>query len=234
MEKVVMKLKRVERIIKDDQASHKRRIQPTKYFSDLQALIETFHPGYRLVSHDSNIRCVLKVAGTDELVGSQFELFCAYQDAVSDTLTLDLELHLKERKNLKRIADEFYEDEVEEDGNKDWAKVGKEVFAFHTGRWSNSEAELFGVGVAQQGWGEWAKISDIIQTRDRAQVFKFSLSQRAKRVFHLSLICSLKVQQAFLIWLKDIKHRHKDLKLYLKHWWRKTARNSESSKILFC
>lgn len=98
--------------------------QPTKYFSDLQALIETFHPGYRLVSHDSNIRCVLKVAGTDELVGSQFELFCAYQDAVSDTLTLDLELHLKERKNLKRNADEFYEDEVEEDGNKDWAKVG--------------------------------------------------------------------------------------------------------------
>ena len=61
MEKVVMKLKRVEIIIKDDQASNKRRIQPTKYFSDLQAQIETFHPGYRLVSHDSNIRCVLKV-----------------------------------------------------------------------------------------------------------------------------------------------------------------------------
>jgi hypothetical protein len=136
------------------------------HYSDLQALIETYHPGFK---------CVLSVPDTGEIVGSQFELLCAYQDSSNGILTLNLEL-IPTLKRTNEYVDEY---------------VGQDVLVNHSGRWLNSEIELFHSGVSHYGWGEWAKIADYIQTRDRVQVYKFSLNQRAKKVFQ-KLICSLK------------------------------------------
>lgn len=138
-----------------------RTLPPCRYYSDLQSIVETFHPGYS---------CILSVPNTKEIVGSQFELLCAYQDCTKDILTLNLMLLKTESATLKRPIDELDE------------TVEQDVIIRHGGRWLNSEVELFHAGVLQYGWGEWAKIADYIQTRDRIQVCKFSLNQRAKKV----------------------------------------------------
>ncbi|KAI8892041.1 hypothetical protein BC833DRAFT_640516 [Globomyces pollinis-pini] len=62
----------------------KRSVKPTKYYAHLQAQVESWHPEYT---------CMLSVPNTKEIVGSQFELLCAYQDSTKDILTLDLTLH---------------------------------------------------------------------------------------------------------------------------------------------
>jgi hypothetical protein len=83
--------------------------------------------------------------------------------------------------------------------------VEQDVFIRHTGRWLNSEVELFHAGVLQYGWGEWAKIADYIQTRDRIQVCKFSLNQRAKKVsyrINFSLKVPKQLFRFFQTWLK--------------------------------
>ena len=113
---------------------------------------------------------MLSVPDTKEIVGSQFELLCAYQDCSGDILVLNLMLQKKDKSNGKRSNDELDE------------AVEQDVYIHHTGRWLNSEVELFHAGVLQYGWGEWSKIADYIQTRDRVQVYKFSLNQRAKKV----------------------------------------------------
>lgn len=138
-----------------------RSIKPVRYYSDLQAQVENYHPGFT---------CVLSKVNSTEIVGSQFELICAYKDCSDDVLILNLNLERKEVTTLKRTIDESDE------------TVEQDVFLRRTGRWLNSEVELFQAGVLQYGWGEWAKIADYIQTRDRIQVCKFSLNQRAKKV----------------------------------------------------
>ena len=153
MDDVISKFKRIVVVLEPD--SIKRTIKPARYFSDLQALIETYHPGFTVT---------LSVPGTSQVVGSQFELFCAYQDAEKDVLILNLKLSV-----IKKRAHDESEDEV--DAN----------FVRHAGKWSNSEIQLFQAGVEQYGWGEWAKIASTIQTRDRGQVRTFSMNQRAKK-----------------------------------------------------
>ena len=83
---------------------------------------------------------------------------------------MNLKLQKAEPITLKRTIEQLDE------------TVEQDVYIRHTGRWLNSEVELFHAGVLQYGWGEWAKIADYIQTRDRIQVCKFSLNQRAKKV----------------------------------------------------
>jgi hypothetical protein len=159
----VAKFKRIVIQIESDNGDIglKRSLKPARYYSDLQAQVETFHPGYT---------CILSVPNTKEIVGSQFELLCAYQDSSKDILVLNLKLQKSESATLKRAIDELDE------------TVEQDVFIRRTGRWLNSEVELFHAGVMQYGWGEWSKIADYIQTRDRIQVCKFSLNQRAKKV----------------------------------------------------
>lgn len=158
----VAKFKRIVIQIQSDTGENciARSLKPARYYSDLQSFVETLHPGFT---------CILSVPNTKEIVGSQFELLCAYQDCPKDILTLNLNLHPSETTKRKRPIDESYE------------TVAQDVFIQHTGRWLNSEIELFHQGVIQYGWGEWAKIADYIQTRDRIQVCKFSLNQRAKK-----------------------------------------------------
>jgi hypothetical protein len=50
--------------------------------------------------------CLVSVPGTSQVVGSQFELLCAYQDAEKDVLILNLKLGKREpMMNLKtRLA----------------------------------------------------------------------------------------------------------------------------------
>jgi Myb-like DNA-binding domain len=139
----------------------KRKLEPARYYADLQAQVDTFHPGYT---------CILSIPDTQEIVGSQFELFCAYQDSSNDILALNLKLHEPESATRKRSIEELDE------------PVEQDVFIRHTGRWLNSEVELFHAGVMQYGWGKWARIADYMQTRDRIQVCKFSSNQRAKKV----------------------------------------------------
>jgi hypothetical protein len=138
----VAKFKRIVVVLESD--SLKRTLKPVRYFSDLQAQIESFHRGFTVI---------LSVPGTSQVVGSQFELLCAYQDAEQNVLT------------SREESDEDVDDN----------------FVRHAGKWSNSEIQLFQAGVEQYGWGEWAKIAQTIQTRDRIQVRSFSLNQRAKK-----------------------------------------------------
>jgi hypothetical protein len=157
MDEVVSKFKRIVVILESD--SIKRTLKPVRYYSDLQAQIETFHPGFTVI---------LSVPGTSQVIGSQFELLCAYQDAEHDVLTLNLKLVSIPKKN-KRIAQDESDSEVDN------------IFVRHAGKWSNSEVQLFKAGVDQYGWGEWSKIASTIQTRDRGQVRTFSMNQRAKK-----------------------------------------------------
>jgi hypothetical protein len=124
----------------------------------LQAQVDSWHPGFT---------CILSVPNTKEMVGSQFELLCAYRDCPQDILALNLKL---QKPTLKRPIDEL--DESSE----------QDVRIRHICRWLNSEVELFDAGVLQYGWGKWAQIADFIGTRDRSQVKKFSKTQRAKKV----------------------------------------------------
>lgn len=139
----------------------KRNLKPARYYADLQAKVETYHPGFV---------CILTVPDTQEIVGSQFELLCAYRDSPKGILTLNLSLQKREIPPLKRPYDESDED-VEHDG----------LFR-RTGVWLPGEVELFKEGVVQYGWGEWCKIAEYIGTRDRTQVRKFSLNEKAKKV----------------------------------------------------
>jgi hypothetical protein len=85
--------------------------------------------------------------------------------AEQNVLTLNLKLVSVKKRNSREESDEDVDDN----------------FVRHAGKWSNSEIQLFQAGVEQYGWGEWAKIAQTIQTRDRIQVRSFSLNQRAKK-----------------------------------------------------
>jgi hypothetical protein len=117
----------------------------------LQLTCESLHPGYVVV---------LTLPGTDEVIGSQLELLCAYQDASEDTETLDLELNLYP-KAPKRVITEV--DEPEEPKS-----------AKHCGRWVPSEIALFKKGVENFGWGSWSRIADFVETRTNLQVKTFA------------------------------------------------------------
>jgi hypothetical protein len=126
----------------------KRTMKPVLVFSELQALAENYYPGFNVV---------LMKPGTVEIVGSQEELFFAYQD-VSDGKVLYLELKISSA-SLKRKADDESESTPE---------------FRHEGPWSNAEIELFKMGVDQFGWKKWKSISGVVGTRDRQQVRQFA------------------------------------------------------------
>jgi hypothetical protein len=152
------------RIVVDlDSGKIVRTLKPARYFADLQSQIEAFHPGYNVV---------MTVPGTSQVVGSQFELLCAYQDS-HDKEVLNLNLNINPR---KRHHDQ-------EDAPPDSLSDTEDYPSFvrHVGPWSSTEIQLFQSGVEQYGWGEWAKIASVIQTRDRNQVRRFSINQRAKK-----------------------------------------------------
>jgi hypothetical protein len=92
-----------------------RTLKPLIFFSEIQALVENYYPGFNVV---------LMKPGTVEIVGSQEELLFAYQD-VSEGKVLYLDLNLSSA-SLKRKAD-YESDETE----------------CRQGPWSNSEIESF-------------------------------------------------------------------------------------------
>lgn len=128
-----------------------RKLEPHLKFSELQLKCEALHPEFE---------CVLTVPGTKEVVGSQMELLCAYEDAPeeSDVLHLNLTLYPK---SSKRGIDEVEEPETPETGK-------------HTGRWMPSETALFRKGLENFGWGSWARISSFMETRSKSQVKAFA------------------------------------------------------------
>lgn len=161
MQKMDQAIKKYNRIVVELVTNGiQRQFYPERYYANLIAKLKVYHPGYYVF---------LTVPGTKKLVGSQFELLCAYQDATtSDILHLGLILLPKTEKR-KRSDDDMIE-EMDVDG----------LLVGHNGAWTNAEIQLFQAGVEQFGWGEWAHISSFIQTRNRHQVRKFSASARAK------------------------------------------------------
>lgn len=152
----VNKFKRI--VVLLECGSLQRTFKPVRYFSDLQAQIEALHPGFTVI---------LSVPGSPQVVGSQFELLCAYQDAslaLLDILTLKLK--------LIRCRNETAAEESDHEDS---------VFERQKGKWTNAETQLFHTGVEHHGWGEWAQIAATVQTRDRKQVRSFSINQKAKR-----------------------------------------------------
>ena len=162
MNLIVAKFKRIEvTCVGTENRKTTRTLKPVRYFSDLQAQVETYNPGARVV---------LSIPGTGQYVGSQFELYCAYEDATDAILRLDLKLYAKIRK--RTCADSDIDD---------LDIIDRDNFVRHVGVWNNTEVQLFKNGVEQYGWGKWAEIAATIQTRDRKQVQKFSLNHRAKK-----------------------------------------------------
>ena len=52
----------------------------------------------------------------------------------------------------------------------------------HSGKWMPSEVVLFKVGVQQCGWGNWKRVSEVVDTRTMEQVKTFSKTQSGKSV----------------------------------------------------
>jgi hypothetical protein len=62
-----------------------RSFEAVPYFSELQALVQNSFPGYDII---------LKLPGTDDIVGSQEELFFGYCDKAEEAPVLKLNLFL--------------------------------------------------------------------------------------------------------------------------------------------
>jgi antitoxin component HigA of HigAB toxin-antitoxin module len=126
----------------------KRSLKPIQVFSELQAIVENFYPGFSTV---------LVKPGTSEIIGSQDELLFAYQD-ITDGKVLPLELNLFKPSKRKHVSEKY---------------IAAPEFR-HEGPWSNGEIELFKMGVDQFGWRKWKSIAGVIGSRDREQVRQFS------------------------------------------------------------
>ncbi len=88
------------------------------------------------------------------------------------------------RKKRTFIEEEEYGKDVVDEG-EDEEDISTAVQFQHSGEWSILESILFDEGVKLFGWGNWSRIAKYIKTRDRRQVFKFSLTeagQRANRI----------------------------------------------------
>ena len=152
------RFKRIVVVLNSEEASIIRKFKPFKSFSELQLRVEAWNPDFR---------CVLSIPNTSEVIGSQEELLFAYQDGPteSDNLTLELKLYAKqEKRNIDCVEDPEYQ------------RVK------HSGKWMPSEVALFKVGVQQCGWGNWKRISEVVDTRTTEQVKAFSKTQSGKSV----------------------------------------------------
>ena len=135
-----------------------RYLEPVKYFSELQAQVETLYGGHSTI---------LSVAGTDDVVGSQFELLRAYRTCKSAELCLDLLIvpPILEKRKFEEIV----------------PPSDETVLSAHTGPWTSTEIELFSKGVKEIGWGRWSDIAELMETRNRGQVYKFSKTVEGAR-----------------------------------------------------
>lgn len=135
-----------------------RKFSVVHHYGDLQAAVEQCFPG-----HD----CVLKVDGTDEVVGNQAEYKFAMSDNIASAPVLKLKVQIfpsQIRKKRKRKVD------VDDSLN-----VTREFRPnLRSGVWENGEITLFEQGVQRYGWSKWSLIAQFIQTRSRKQVKNFS------------------------------------------------------------
>ena len=130
MDAAISKVKRIEIVYNDGKSEIIRRIEPVRYFSDLEAKGITFCP---------NSQIAFMVRGSQKMVGSQTELLYAYQDMENDEI-LHLDLHIVEKllTSHKRKYDDSSED------------VPK-----RSGPWDKAEVLRFKEGVNLYGWGKW-------------------------------------------------------------------------------
>ena len=160
MDDAVAKARRIEIICKDGISDIIRRIEPVKYFSDLEAKGMTFCPESKIT---------FMVSGTRKMVESQFGLLFAYEDMDTDILRLDL--HIVERNVLDRKRK--YED-CSMDG------------PWNFGPWDRAEVLRFKEGVNICGWGNWkgelfvlltdSGVAETVKTRSVESVRTFSRS----------------------------------------------------------
>lgn len=146
--------KRFKRIVvelKFGETSLKRTFLPLKSYSELQSRVEALNPGFK---------CVLTLPNTCNIIGSQEELLFAYEDEPNECDVLSLELKLYAKRD---------DDCVEEEP--------KVQLINHVGKWAPSEVTLFKAGVQQCGWGNWKRISEVVDTRTMEQVMAFSKTQ---------------------------------------------------------
>ncbi|KAI3647023.1 hypothetical protein MP228_007244 [Amoeboaphelidium protococcarum] len=151
--------KKVKRIEVTDEDGTIATLAPVHYFSDLQAYLENSYP-----RHTSQ----LFIAGTKKSVNTEFELQCAYEDVSTGVLELSVKLKLKQQQLKRRLSD------------PDDAQSVLTVLQ-HTGPWNATEQQLFKSGVARHGWGQWAKIAGVVETRSREQVRSFARTETAQR-----------------------------------------------------
>jgi len=183
MRLLLEKVKLIQIHYSDGKMPKSRRIRPVKLFSELLEQIKSMFVG----------NAILEICTREgDVIGSQDELFFAYQFVKEQILHLQVELKnpactpvnrpKKRRRAPSSEEDEEKEEEEEEDSGED---VVPPAVIRNSGVWTTSEMIRFEEGVKRFGWGEWSLISNYVQTRDRKQVFKFSTTdagQKAKRI----------------------------------------------------
>jgi hypothetical protein len=154
----------VDKITVKDHQENVRSFKKMLHFSDLKRRLEGYYPGntFILTRSDSN-----------EIVGSQDELYFAYKDIPQGEKVLSLDLSLS---NKRKSNDDDNDDGFESDASSA-LQLNK-----HIGPWTDGEVERFKMGVNSHGWGNWKRVAKEVATRTPKQVCKFSENNQAKRL----------------------------------------------------
>lgn len=173
MRKLLDKVKIIQIHYSDGQRKKSRRIHAVKFFSELYEQVQSMFIEDKLVE-----LCTPQ----GDVIGSQEELFFAYQFAKEEILHVEVELKKKNPSPppARRSAEKKRRDPCLSEGEISEDEDNFPVVR-HAGIWTISEMIRFEEGVKRFGWGNWSDIANYIQTRDRKQVFKFSLTEAGQK-----------------------------------------------------
>lgn len=180
------KVKIIQIHYSDGKRQKNRRIRAVKFFSELYDQIQSMFEHHKLLEI-----CTLE----GDVIGSQDELFFAYQNVKEQTLHVQVELKSpsptpavvvgssKKKRRAPWTEEQkvvsVEEEEEEEESTEE--EEEEEECVRHSGVWSTSEMVLFEEGVKRYGWGSWSEISRFIKTRDRKQVRKFAMTEAGQK-----------------------------------------------------
>jgi hypothetical protein len=153
----------VEKITVKDENGQIRSFKKIIHFSDLKVRLEAYYRGSAFI---------LKKADSNDIVGSQDELYFAYKELASGTSILCLDLYLSKKRKLEDEEGDGSESDISSDPQ----------LTHHVGTWADGEIERFKIGVNTHGWGNWKAVAKTVGTRTAKQVSKFSENNQAKRL----------------------------------------------------
>lgn len=152
----------IQKITVKDGQDKVRSFRKILHFSDLKRRLEGYYPQSTFL---------LSKSGTNEVVGSQDELFFAFKEVPQEEHVLALDLTISNKRKL---------DEEEYDESDSCSSV--QLQHVHVGPWTDAEAVRFKTGIDAHGWGRWKQVAAVVATRTPKQVAKYSENGQAKRL----------------------------------------------------